>query len=183
MKSLAVARRYARALLLIGKEDGQAELYKRELNDIARLIADQSALEEAVVNPLYDAGGRRNVLKTVIEKLNLSQVMSAFMMLLFEKGRFGFLASINEFYQKLADEHEGIAHASVISAAELSEEAVEKIREALSQKTGKTVKLQVKQDAALIGGIVTKIGDLVFDGSIQTQLNSMSESFKRGGSI
>jgi F-type H+-transporting ATPase subunit delta len=86
------------------------------------------------------------------------------------------------FFQKLADELKGVASASLVSATELSAEAVEKIRSALSKKTGKEIVLDVKQDPGLIGGIVTKIGDLVLDGSIKTQLLNMRESLKRGGS-
>jgi F-type H+-transporting ATPase subunit delta len=183
VKNLAIARRYAKALLLIGKEDGQAETYREELEGLANLIAGEKALDQAINNPRYDAGQRRQVLEAVIRQGSLSKVMNSFLLLLFEKGRFGILAHINEFYQGLADELKGIARASLVSAGELSEETVEKIREALSQKTGKEVLLDVDQDPSLIGGIVTRIGDLVLDGSIKTQLLNMRESLKRGESV
>ncbi|MCP4107504.1 MAG: ATP synthase F1 subunit delta [Desulfobacteraceae bacterium] len=180
MKNLAIARRYAKALLLIGKEDGQAETYREELDGLADLIAKEKQLEQAICNPLYDASGRKKVLQAVIKQLELSNVMQAFLLLLFDKGRIGFMGSINDFYQKLADELKGVARASLVSATELSSETIEKIRSALSKKTGKDIKLEVEQDPALIGGIVTRIGDLVLDGSIRTQLLNMRESLKRG---
>lgn len=183
MKNLAVARRYAKALMLIGKEDGQAEQYREELGALAGLIGREDMLEQAICNPLHDAQDRRIVLQKVIEKLNLSKVMSSFLLLLFDKGRIGFLGAINEFYQKLADELKGIARASLVSATELSSEAVDKIKEALSKMTGNEIILDTKQDSSLIGGIVTKIGDLVLDGSIKTQLLNMSESLKKGESV
>lgn len=183
MKNLTVARRYAKALLLIGKEDGQAETYREELDGFARLIEKEKDLEQALSNPLYDVAGRKKVLLTLIEKLNLSQVMSSFLTLLFDKGRIGFLGSVNDFYQKLADELQGIARADLVSATELSSETVEKIRTTLSDMTGKDILLDVKQDSGLIGGIVTRIGDLVLDGSIKTQLLNMRESLKRGESV
>jgi F-type H+-transporting ATPase subunit delta len=101
-------------------------------------------------------------------------------MLLFDKGRIGFVGDIDEFYKKLADELKGVVRAGLVSATELSGETVRKIRKALSNKTGKEVSLEVKQDPALIGGIVTRIGDLVLDGSIRTQLLNMRESLRRG---
>ena len=180
MKNLAVARRYAKALLLIGKEDGQAESYRNELEGVSDLFKKEKTLDLAVTNPLYIAADRRNVLKTVIEKLNLSQVMSSFLMLLFDKGRIGFLHDINTYYQALADELKGIARAELISAADLSSDAVDKIRTALSNMIQKDIVLEFKQDPNLIGGIVTRIGDLVLDGSIKTQLLNMKESLKRG---
>ena len=77
----------------------------------------------------------------------------------------------------------GIARASVISATPLSPEVVEKIKSALSKKTGMDVLLELENDPGLIGGIVTKIGDLVFDGSIKTQLLNMRESLKKGEGV
>ena len=183
MKNLAVARRYAKALLLIGKEDGRAEKYKDELVGVAALMEREKELEQAISNPLYIAEGRKKVLQTVIGKLDLSNVMQSFLLLLFDKGRIGFLGSISEFYEKFADELKGIARASLVSASELSSEAVEKIRAALSKRAGKDIILEVEQDPSLIGGIVTRIGDLVLDGSIKTQLLSMRESLKRGESV
>jgi F-type H+-transporting ATPase subunit delta len=183
VKNLAIARRYAKALLMIGKEDGQTETYREELNGIAELIQGEKALEQALTNPLYDAGGRRKVLEAIIEKMNLSKVMRSFLLLVFEKGRVGFIGSINDFYQKLADELKGVARASLVSATELSSEAVDKIRASLSKRTGKDIILDIEQDPTLIGGIVTRIGDLVLDGSIKTQLLNMRESLKRGESV
>lgn len=183
MKNLAVARRYAKALLLIGKEDGQAELYREQLGEFASLISANKQLEQTFTNPLYDTAGRKRVLLSVIELVGPSDVVKAFILLLFDKGRIGLLQSINDFYQKLADELKGVAFASLASATELSSDAIEKIRESLSKVTGKEVKLEVKQDPELIGGIVTRIGDLVLDGSVRTQLLNMRESLKRGESV
>ena len=183
MKNLSIARRYAKALLLIGKEDGQAEAYREELQGLARLLANQPDLERAINNPLYLPADRRKVLEAVVQKLSLSEVMQSFLYLLFEKGRFGFLESISDFYEKLADDLKGVARASLVSATELGDDTVEKIRAALSKRTGRDIILEVQQDPELIGGIVTKIGDLVLDGSIKTQLVNMRESLKRGESV
>jgi len=183
VKKLAVARRYAKALLLIGKEDGQTDFYREELDSFSNLMDQNKELEQAICNPLYDAADRKKVLMAVIEKMDLSNVVKSFLVLLFNKGRIGFMQTINEFYQALADELKGVAKASLVSATALSSETIEKIRQALSKMTGKDVKLDVQQDTSLIGGIVTKIGDLVLDGSVKTQLLNMRESLKRGESV
>ena len=183
MKNLAVARRYAKALLLIGQEDGQAETYRTELSGISGLIKTEKDLGTVITNPLYEASARKNILKAVVDRLDMSVVMKSFLLLLFDKGRIGFLENISDFYQKLADELKGVARASLTSATQLSDDAVEKIRASLSKMTNKDVKLDVKQDPRLIGGIVTQIGDLVLDGSIKTQLLNMRESLKRGETV
>lgn len=180
MKRSAISSRYAKALLLIGKEDGRTETYRNQLGGVAGLMEREVALRQVVCNPLHDAASRKRVLVAVIEQLKLSPVITSFLQLLFDKGRIGFLADINDQYQKFADELKGIARASVVSASPLADEIVDKIKGALSTKTGKDVLLNIEEDPGLIGGIVTKIGDLVFDGSIKTQLLNMRESLKRG---
>ena len=183
MKNLAVSRRYAKALMLIGEEDGNADLYRTELDDIVGLFNSYVELEQAVLNPLFDKNDRKNVLKSVLERSDFSSIMKSFLVLLFDKGRIGFLREICEFYKKLADELQGVVHATLVSATEMSAEATEKIRQGFAIKTGKDIILDVEQDPSLIGGIVTKIGDLVLDGSVKTQLFNMRESLKRGESV
>jgi F-type H+-transporting ATPase subunit delta len=183
VKNLSIARRYAKALLLIGQEDGNTQLYRDELDGVTRALAAQPDLQRTISNPLYNADGRRGLLSAVIQKLKPSKEMQQFLLLLFDKGRFGFIEEVNDFFQKLADEQKGVARASLVSATELSSDAVDKIREALAKRTGKDIILDVQQDPELIGGIVTKIGDLVLDGSIKTQLVNMRESLKRGESV
>lgn len=180
MKNLAVARRYAKALMLIGKEDGQAEKYTDELESFVALFNSSVELEKAITNPLFDKNDRRNVLAAVLEKTDSSRIIKSFIKLLFDKGRIGFLREICEFYKKLADELKGVVHATLVSATQLSYEATEKIREGLAKRTGKDIILDVEQDPSLIGGIITKIGDLVLDGSVKTQLFNMRETLKRG---
>jgi len=183
MKQLSIARRYARALLLIGQQDGEIERYRGELASVAALVAGNPALEQAIVNPLYETRARRRVLEALIARMGLSRVMASFLLLLFEKRRFRFLAAIADFYGRLADEAKGIARATLVSAAALPAEALDRIREALTRRTGKEIRLEVREDPALIGGVVTQIGDLVLDGSLRRQLHRMRESFKQGEGV
>jgi F-type H+-transporting ATPase subunit delta len=183
MKNLAVSRRYAKALILIGQEDGQAEQYNEELSAIAGLFDTQEGFELALINPLINKNDRKKLLEAVVGSIDLSDIMKSFLILLFDKGRIGFLRDIASYYNDMADELKGVVKASVISATELSDDAVNKIKESLSKKTGKTIVLNVEQDPSLIGGVVTKIGDLVLDGSVKTQLINMRETLKKGESV
>ncbi|THB73295.1 MAG: F0F1 ATP synthase subunit delta [Desulfobacteraceae bacterium] len=183
MKNLAVSRRYAKALILIGKEDGQADKYNTELEGVVDLFNSQESLEQALTNPLFNKNDRKNVLSAVLEKSDFSDIMKSFLVLLFDKGRIGFIRDIASFYKEFVDELNGVVKASIVSATELSSDAVDKIKEALSKKTGKNIVLDVEQDPSLIGGVVTKIGDLVLDGSVQTQLINLRETLKKGESV
>ncbi len=183
MRSSAIARRYAKALLLIGKQDGHAEKYRKELDGIVALLDSNPVIEQTVTNPLYDTQNRKKILQTVIEKLKVSKVMKSFLLLLFDKQRFSHIRGIKENYSKFADELKGVVRANLASATDLSNEKLDQIRNALSKMTGKEVILEAEKDPELIGGIVTRIGDLVLDGSIKTQLKNMRESSKRGESV
>ncbi len=183
MKNLAVSRRYAKALILIGQEDGQAEQYNAELESVVGLFDTQDGFELALTNPLFNKNDRKKVLEAVLAATDLSAIMKSFLVLLFDKGRIGFLREIASYYKDLADELKGVVKASIVSATELTSDAVNKIKEALSTKTGKDIILNVEQDSSLIGGVVTKIGDLVLDGSVKTQLINMRETLNKGESV
>ena len=137
MKNLAIARRYAKSPAINRK--GRTATRRptvTELEGVAQMVAANKQLEQVITNPLYDKERRRNIWSALVDKMKLSKVTTSFLMLLFDKGRIGFLKDINEFYRKLADELKGVARASVTSASELSADTVDKIREALSQKDG-----------------------------------------------
>jgi F-type H+-transporting ATPase subunit delta len=178
-----IARRYAKALLAIGREDGQADTYKEELGGFVNLLEEQKELEQVISNPLYDAESRKKVVQAVVKRSELSQVMASFLFLLFDKGRIQYLRDIYAFYEKLTDELANIVRTDLVSAVELPEESIARIQAALSEKTGKIVKMDVRVDPALIGGVMTKIGDLVLDGSVRTQLKTLKESLQRSENI
>ena len=81
MRSSVIARRYSKALILIGKEDGQAEKYRDELDGFIAVLDAQPVFEQTIANPLYGTENRRAILKTVIEKLQLSDVITSFLLL------------------------------------------------------------------------------------------------------
>ncbi|MDY0131366.1 MAG: ATP synthase F1 subunit delta [Desulforegulaceae bacterium] len=180
MKNIVVARRYAKALILIGQSDAKIGDYAKEISSIAAVFESNKELSEFLLNPLYGRSDRRQVLLNVMEELSMSETMESFIMLLFDKARIGLVYEINENYQKLADEISNIGRAVITSASPLSEDIVDKLKSALSAKTGKQIEVELKNDPEIIGGIITVIGDLVYDGSIKTQLENMKESFKRG---
>jgi F-type H+-transporting ATPase subunit delta len=169
--------------LAIGKEDGQAEIYQKELAAFAKLLDENKELQMAISNPLYDEESRKKVLVAVIETVAPSKTMQSFLSLLFDKGRIQYLGDIYLYYEKLTDELANIMRADVLSAVELPEESVERIKTALSEQTGKKVTIETAVDPSLIGGVITKIGDLVLDGSVRTQLISLKESLQRGEGI
>ncbi|MCK7511474.1 MAG: F0F1 ATP synthase subunit delta [Desulfobacterales bacterium] len=147
MKNLAIARRYAKALL----HDRPAGRPDRALPERAAVRCRSGGGRPPAgaghhQPALRKRGAQAGPARRSSDELDAFRAVESFLVLLFEKGRFGFLGAINDFFQKLADELKGVGRATVTSAGELSAEAVERIREALSQRTGKDIVLEVKQD-------------------------------------
>lgn len=183
MSEIRVARRYAKGLLAVAVGDKKIEDYGKELETVARLIEDSPELKGAIVNPLYDRASRRKILDVLIDKLKLSPVISQFLRLALEKERLRFVPAMSAAYRKLVDDYQNIGRATVSAAVAIPPPAQDKIKQALERATGKTIILTVEQDDSLIGGIKAKIGDLVLDGSIRTQLEGLKNSLKRGEAV
>ncbi len=183
MKNSVVSKRYAKALIAIGQEDGQTQDYGKQLSEMVDLFDTQDGFEKALINPLVNKNKRKQVLENVLAAVQPSAVVEKFLLLLFEKGRIGFLREITSCYMELADELSGVLKGKVISATKLPVKKLNKIQSTLSKKMGKTVVLTTEVDSSLIGGVVTKIGDLVLDGSVRTMLDNMRETLYKGESI
>ena len=174
MKNHTVVIRYARALLEIGKADGQFDQYGRELKQLAESFLAAGDQAKALLSPIYPQGLRQKMLTAILDKAGLSPMVNNFVHLLMDKGRLGELADIAEAYGLLADEEKGVIQATVTSAAPLTDDEVAAIRESLNKFAGRQVHLAATVDPAIIGGLVAKLGDLTVDGSVRTQLNKLS---------
>ncbi len=178
MKQIILARRYAKALFALGKEDGKLDDYSAALQGLAGLYASDSGLADALTNPLYPLDVREKVMEGVVASIGVDKIMSNFLNLLVEKKRADVLPDIAEEFQIMVDEEKNISHGSVVSAVELSKELQAKVQATLEKLTGKTVELTTSVDPSIIGGVIAKVGDLELDGSIRTQLASLKDSIK-----
>ena len=173
MKSTAAARRYARALFQLAQEEQQTTQIRDQLDTLDALFEASPELKEALLTPLYPVGERRQVLRRVSEAEDFSGVMRNFYSYLIDQRRLVDFPGIREEYTRLVDEAAGLITADVISATSLDEAREDRLRRALSERTGFEVRLEVDVDPSLIGGAIAKVGDLVFDGSIRAQLDQL----------
>lgn len=180
MRTGKVSRRYAKALVELAKAQGKLDEVGEELSKICAFLESEDALRYIFFNPAIALSQKDQVLKELSERIRLSPLTVNFLNLLLRKGRFQSLPDINLQYRIFWDEILNRATAEVQSATELSEETKTKLRETLSQVTGKEIILKTSINPELLGGIVTKIGSLVFDGSVHTQLNRVKEKLIRG---
>ncbi len=175
----SLARRYARALVGIAQETKTTEELGRELLTFAELITREKNLHEALISPMLKRDTKDQILQELCTRLSLSNVITNFLRLLNEKGRMDHLERIASAYQEMDDEAEARVRAEVRSPSRLSQDEADHVREALSRLSGKEVIMEVKDDPDLIGGILVRIGGLLLDGSIKSQLCRIKEEMSK----
>lgn len=180
MIDLTVSRRYAKALMMLGQDDGKYKEYGEELKGFAQLMEREPELKGALLNPIHSMEERKKLLLRIADLLNLSLLVSNFLKLLFDKLRLAALPGIAQVYQHLADELENLKRARVKSAVPLEAAMQERLRQSLEKMTKSKVVMEFEEDPTIIGGIVARVGDLVMDGSVRTQLYSLRESLIKG---
>ncbi len=178
MRHTILARRYAKALFSLGKEQGKTSDYSEMLTAIASLYDGENGVGDALNNPLYPLDVRQKVMVKIAESVQADAIMTGFLNLLIEKKRADILPDIANELQVMVDKDQNISHGSIISAIELDQTLLDKIQATLEKLTGNKVILETQVDPSIIGGIIAKVGDLVLDGSIKTQLNGLKESIK-----
>lgn len=175
-----VSKRYAKALLSLGKEDGRYQQYGEDLRDFSSFYEQNAQFAQSVSNPVFSIEDRKKILKFVLGRAGYTDTVNNFLNLLLDKNRIGAIPGIRAYYEKLTDEVANIARAEVITAGPLNEDAKKRLEKVLEALTSRRVRMTASEDKALIGGIVVKIGDLVLDGSVKAQLRGLKESLKRG---
>lgn len=173
----SLARRYARALFDLGSATNTYDQIGREVEDLAASYEGSRELAEALTNPVFPMTKRRAVLEALLTRAAVSKATRNFALLILDRQRIPYLPAIARELRAMVDEKAGRIRAEVTSTAPLPAEATARIQAILERASGKKVILESRQDAALLGGVVTRLGDLVYDGSIRTQLELMRERF------
>ncbi|MET0342002.1 MAG: F0F1 ATP synthase subunit delta [Polyangiales bacterium] len=173
-----IAKRYARAILELATEQGVQEQVGRELTELAEAWDASLELRSLFTNPEYSAQVRKSVLVELLDRAAVTQLTRNSVLYVSDRGRLLALPAIARVFNELAERAAGSVRAEVISAAPLPEAYVAQLQRALEQVTGHRVTIERKTDPSLIAGVVTRVGDHVFDGSIRTRLNGLKESLQ-----
>ena len=169
----SVARRYARALFGIGLDAGKFEALGNELTGLAALWNESDELRMALENPVFRPEEKRAVLERILPQVAPTPEVQRFVLLLLERRRIVLLPAIARAYRDLTDAEVGQVRAEVTSSQELAPATLDRVRRSLEQRTGKKVIVTSTVDPELIGGLVARVGDLVLDGSVRTQLEDL----------
>lgn len=170
-----IAKRYAQALFDLAGDEKDYIKFHGELNEMKSIIDGAADLKEFFVNPVFEDAEKKAVMVEVLKRTSISPLMQNFLKLLVDKGRIGSLADITECYQALMFSALKMSRVNVRTAFPLNDGVVSQIKEMLEKMTGKSVEMLIEEDPSLIAGMVVKIGDKVYDGSIKSQLDSIRQ--------
>jgi F-type H+-transporting ATPase subunit delta len=177
MANGSLAKRYARALISLGKEDNTVDKLNNDLQAFGEVLSlNDNQLFKSLINPILKKEEISAVMNTVMEKLSLNPITRNFIKLLQEKGRLVLFFEIADVYQAMADEQAGRLRAYVETAKEISALERVELRKTLaeaSKVTPENLMVEYNINPDLIGGIVAKVGDTLYDASIRSRLKDI----------
>ena len=173
MSLQTIARRYAIALADVAIERKEATDVQEELSRWGAMIDSNALLKEAFSNPTVPYDQKRKLLEELVQRTKVRQTTANFLQVLLRNQRLSELNEVNKWFGQVLDERAGVVAAEVTTARPVSQDSVEALRKTLATISGRTVRLKFVTDAELIGGMVTRIGSTVYDGSIRNQLREM----------
>ena len=178
MSTRASAARYARALLDVVIKEGNPEQVEQELSAFADLMAQYPALQKALTNPVVPVTGKRGLVKELAARLNLSAPLAKLLQLLADRDRLVLIPDLVDVYKGRLMDHRQVVRADVTTAEPIPEATVSGLKQRLAQMTGRQVTMTTRVDPAIIGGVVTKVGSTVYDGSVASQLDRIKNRLR-----
>ena len=175
-----IARRYAKALVNLAEKGKDLDNAGKNLTAITEVYKENLELRQVLSDTNVSSRVKQEILKEVLNTIKTSKLVDTFSRYLLAKRRIDILPDIERAFNLLLQEKLGRIEANVTAAYELPKETVKKLVNAISGYSGKEVKVNVAIDPSIIGGMVTRIGSTVIDGSIKTHLNKIRQSIIRG---
>ncbi len=170
MSVQTVARRYASALADVVLERGEAREVQEELLAWEKIFQASPVLPEVFRNPTIPLDKKRAVLNKLIDRSKPKPSTANFLKVLLQNQRLTDLGEINQKFAEILDLRAGMVAATVTTARTVPENAQQKLHTKLLSVTGKKVRINFMTDPELIGGLVTRIGSTVYDGSVRNHL-------------
>jgi F-type H+-transporting ATPase subunit delta len=164
-------RVYARALFDAALEEDRLQPVREQLGQVVEAEAEVPELRELLRNPQLDPRARAAALEDLLS--GGDELLRNFLLVLVDKGRTGQLEEIAREFERLVAAHEGIVHAELTTAVELSDEEARDLLARIEDSTGRKVEATRKVDPDLIGGIVLQIGSHRLDASVRGRLNRL----------
>jgi F-type H+-transporting ATPase subunit delta len=169
----AVARRYAKALYDIAKEESSVERTQRELVAVADAWDTSPELRSVFENPAFSPEQRKSVVVAIAQRIGASRTITNVLSMLADRRRMRNVREIADAFVAKVEAASGRVRAEVTTAAPLPDAYYVELAKVLKGAVGRDVTITKKVDPSIIGGVVTRVGDTVFDGSITNRLQDI----------
>ena len=177
MSNGSLAKRYARALFSIAKDENLVEQFNSELAVLNGAFSENGGeLLKALTTPVFKLQERKQVVSVVAEKIGLHETVQNFIYVLLEKDRVALHGEIAQIFQQMADQTAGRVRASVQTAQALSDDEQHEIRTTLAQSieiNSDNLIIEFSINEELIGGVWAKVGDTTYDATVRSKLQDM----------
>src|SRR5262245_26844762 len=175
MSTRASAARYAKALFDVAVAESTPEQVEQELMAFSDLVRTHADLRQALESPALPASRKAAIVAQLLDRQQPSGPVRKLVLLLAERDRLELLADLVAVFHERVMEHLKVVQAEVTTAAPLPPDQAAQLQQRLGSMIGRTVTLTTRVDPALIGGMVTRIGSTVYDGSVATQLAALRQ--------
>jgi len=175
MPSRASAARYARALFDVALKESDPAQIGLDLATFATLMSSNAELLGTLTNPAVPSAAKQQIVGALATRLNAAAPLGKILALLAERDRLALVPELLDVYRERLREHQQVVRAEVTTAAPIDAARTAQLQERLAQATGRKVDITTSVDPSIIGGVVTRIGGTVYDGSLATQLAKMKE--------
>ena len=163
---------YAKAFLGFAKEAGKLDKLVKELGQVVGVFNELPRFRMAMESPRIDIADKTKMLDKAFKK-DCNKNLLKFLKLVAQRGRFDCLNAIHGSAVKAHDEMAGRVKATLTTASEISDKVSDSVAKKLSGILGKEVKLECVVDPDIVGGMVVRVGDTVYDGSVVNQLQQV----------
>ncbi len=175
----SLAKRYAKALVEVAPA-AELEAVGGEVAAFLSVFRENADLRLFFVNPSVLLRDKLALFERIVDVMGLRPLTLTFLTVILQAGRMRLLESILRSYEALVDEQLGRVKAVVTAPGPLDSATREALRARLGALAGKTVYLELRQDPAILGGLVAQLGSRVYDGCLRTQLHKLHEQLTRG---
>jgi F-type H+-transporting ATPase subunit delta len=169
------AARYARALLEVASAEDDPRQVGAGLTAFAALVSGHDELRAVFANPAVPADGKNRIVVDLAQRLGLRPSVTKILQMLADQDRLPLIPDLAVVYGERLMEHEHVVRAAVTTASPLAQDHLDRLQQRLAHATGRQVTMTASVDPSLIGGMVARIGDTVYDGTVATQLAKLRE--------
>jgi F-type H+-transporting ATPase subunit delta len=169
----AIARRYAAALFDVTKKNNTLDAAQAGLSSVVALVSGSPELAAVLGSAAIPAQKKLAVAQPLVAQLNAPQEIQRLITALGERDRLGLIADVASAFDAKVRQEKHILQADVTTAVPLSAERTAALAASLGKALGGTVTIEPHVDPSIVGGVIAKVGSLVFDGSVTRQLERM----------